>query len=232
MKKCFLAISFVVSILICSSCTINKPVEQVKTITVSGSGSVSVKPDLVHLKFLVKTSDWNVSNAVEKNAQNSANVIAAIKEVGVDNEDISTSDYRISQDNSKDYPGMYTVYNYISVLIRNIDIAGKVVDVSVKDKVGANGITSFEFGISDKSTAIRQARTLAVQNAQDAASLLAGASGCKVGSVVEIRENYANSAPIMFKSNGASMSFDAATKFEPGSMEVSSNVTMTFNLAQ
>ena len=227
MKKCFLGISFVVSILICSSCTINKPVEQVKTITVSGSGSVSVKPDLVHLKFLVKTSDWNVSNAVEKNAQNSANVIAAIKEVGVDNEDISTSDYRISQDNSKDYPGKYTVTNSITVLVRNIEKTGNVIDEAVKN--GANGLTSFEYSVSDTATALRQARTLAVQDAQDAAALLAGASGCILGNVMDIQENghssYANTR--MLKA----VAFDSTTTpIEAGTVTISTSVSITYAL--
>ena len=228
MKKVLLGISLLV--LLTSACTVNKPAEQVRTITVSGEGSVSVKPDYVFLKFLVKTSDWNVSKAVEKNAQNSNNVINAIKETGVDSNDISTADYRISQDNSKDYPGMYTVYNYINVIIRNVDTAGTIVDVAVKDKIGANGITSFDFGVSDKTTALRQARTLAVQNAQDAAALLAGASGCKVGTVVEITENFTNTSPVMLKSNFSGSSF--STKFEPGTIDVNSNVTIKYNLIQ
>lgn len=228
MKKVLLGISLLV--LLTSACTVNKPAEQVRTITVSGEGSVSVKPDYVFLKFLVKTSDWNVSKAVEKNAQNSNNVINAIKETGVDSNDISTADYRISQDNSKDYPGMYTVYNYINVIIRNVDTAGTIVDVAVKDKIGANGITSFDFGVSDKTTALRQARTLAVQNAQDAAALLAGASGCKVGTVVEITENFTHTSPVMLKSNFTGAGF--STKFEPGSIDVNSNVTIKYNLIQ
>jgi uncharacterized protein YggE len=228
MKKVLLGISLLV--LLTSACTVNKPAEQVRTITVSGEGSVSVKPDYVFLKFLVKTSDWNVSKAVEKNAQNSNNVINAIKETGVDSNDISTADYRISQDNSKDYPGMYTVYNYINVIIRNVDTAGTIVDVAVKDKIGANGITSFDFGVSDKTTALRQARTLAVQNAQDAAALLAGASGCKVGTVVEITENFTNTSPVMLKSNFTGAGF--STKFEPGTIDVNSNVTIKYNLVQ
>lgn len=228
MKKVLLGISLLV--LLTSACTVNKPAEQVRTITVSGEGSVSVKPDYVFLKFLVKTSDWNVSKAVEKNAQNSNNVINAIKETGVDSNDISTADYRISQDNSKDYPGMYTVYNYINVIIRNVDTAGTIVDVAVKDKIGANGITSFDFGVSDKTTALRQARTLAVQNAQDAAALLAGASGCKVGTVVEITENFTNTSPVMLKSNFTGTGF--SPKFEPGTIDVNSNVTIKYNLIQ
>ena len=228
MKKVLLGISLLV--LLTSACTVNKPAEQVRTITVSGEGSVSVKPDYVFLKFMVKTSDWNVSKAVEKNAQNSNNVINAIKETGVDSNDISTADYRISQDNSKDYPGMYTVYNYINVIIRNVDTAGTIVDVAVKDKIGANGITSFDFGVSDKTTALRQARTLAVQNAQDAAALLAGASGCKVGTVVEITENFTNTSPVMLKSNFTDAGF--STKFVPGTIDVNSNVTIKYNLVQ
>ena len=43
-----------------------------------------------------------------------------------------------------------------------------------------------EYFVSDSANTIRRARTAAVQNAQDAASLLAGASGCKIGAVVEI----------------------------------------------
>ena len=151
MKK--LLLGFALSIFMLSSCTVNKPAEQVRTITVSGQGSVTVEPDYVFLKFLVRTSEWNVSRAVERNAQNSNNVINAIKEVGIDENDISTADYRISQDNTKDYPGLYTVYNYISVIVRNVDLAGKIVDVAVKDKVGANGITAFEYGVTDKTTA-------------------------------------------------------------------------------
>ena len=83
---------------------------------------------------------------------------------------------------------------------------------------------------TDKTTALRQARTLAVQNAQDSAALLAGASGCKVGTVVEITENYSNSSPIMMKANIAAI--DGATKFEVGSVEVNSSVTIKYNLAQ
>ena len=82
-----------------SSCVIKQPgdkAEMPRTITVSGKGSVSVKPDLVHLKFLVRTTDWNVSKAVEKNATNTNNVLNALKEAGVASSDISTFDYSSS----------------------------------------------------------------------------------------------------------------------------------------
>ncbi|MBR2107489.1 MAG: hypothetical protein IJ937_09500 [Treponema sp.] len=48
--------------------------------------------------------------------------------------------------------------------------------------------------------------------------------------VVEITENYSNSSPIMMKANIAAI--DGSTKFEVGSVEVNSNVTIKYNLAQ
>jgi len=217
-----------------SSCYINRPVktdETVRTITVSGTGNVTVNPDGVTLKFIVKTTDWNVARTVEKNAANSANVFAALKEIGVADSDISTADYQISQDNSKDYPGQYTVRNTISVYIRNTDLTGKVIDAAVKGNVGANGLTSFSYSVSDKTSALRQARTLAIQDAQDAAALLAGASGCKISRVVNIREDYTSTAETSNMMLAKAVRADSVpTTIETGSVTISSNVTITYEL--
>jgi len=228
-KKLIYAVSFFIAAVSFSSCTVNKIVDTPRFITVNGTGTVSVKPDLVSLKFLVRTTGWNVNQTAEKNAVNSTNVLAAIKNAGVAANDISTSDYKITQDNSKDYPGQYTVTNTISVIIRNTELTGAVIDAAVKQNTGANGVTAFEYLVSDKSTALRQARTLAVQDALDAANLLAGASGCKVGNVMEINESYVSQS----RSNGymkATLFDSATTPIEPDSVDISSNVTIRYTL--
>lgn len=204
-------------------------------ITVTGTGAVSVKPDMVSLKFSVKTTDWNVNKAAEKNAVNTTNVLNALKETGVADDDISTYDYRISQDNSKDYPGQYTVQNTIIVSVRDIDSVGKVIDAAVKNNTGANGITSFKYVVSDKTTALRQARTLAVENAQDAAALLAGASGCKVGAVVDLKEDYTSSGTYndgMYRAVAMDESAEkgATTPIAEGNVTVTSNITVKYEL--
>ena len=210
-----------------SSCVIKQPgdkAEMPRTITVSGKGSVSVKPDLVHLKFLVRTTDWNVSKAVEKNATNTNNVLNALKDAGVASSDISTFDYSITQDNSNNYPGQYTVRNTIAVVVRNIETAGSVIDAAVKQNVGANGVTEFRYAVSDDASYLRQARTLAIQDAQDAASLLAGASGCKISSVQSISEYTPNTYALR-----ATSSFDS-TMIQEGTISIASEVTITYNL--
>lgn len=238
MKKFFKSLLVLgCSITVLSSCFIKQPQENAespKTITVTGRGSVSIEPDLIYLKFLVKTINWNVSKAVEQNAINSNNAMTAIMNQGISQDDIFTSDYSITQDNSNNYPGQYTVRNTISVTIRNLDIAGSVIDAAVKQNYGANGITSFNYGVSDQATSLRQARTAAIQNAQDAASLLAGASGCKITGVQSINEYPSRTMQkfndYMVYEDAAATAESVSTQIRAGTMIITSEVNITYTI--
>lgn len=211
-----------------ASCTIEKPAEPEKSITVTGSASVPVKADMISMTFRIRTIAWNVNQAVENNANITTKVIDAIKNVGVDTNDISTVDYNISQDMSHAYPGQYTVINSVKVLIRNPEITGNVIDTAVVN--GANGLTSYEYLVSeDKTTALRQARTQAIQNAQDAANLLAGVAGTKVGNVMEINENYSTDLSYGADFEVASYS-GSSTPIQDGYVQVQSTVTVRYSL--
>ncbi len=220
-----------------TGCTITKEAEEkVKTISVSGSGSVQVNPDQLSLTFQVKTREWNVNDAVTKNAQISEKVIETVKETGIDSKDIATYDYRITQEtdvvNGREYPGRYTVLNSIRILVRNTENAGAVIDGAVRS--GANGLTGFEYLVGDTSAALRQARTLAVQNAQDAAALLAGASGTKVADVLEISEGNSytsrNSNNMLMKAQTVFADSSAITPIETGTVTVTASVNITYSL--
>lgn len=240
-KKITKLLSLICAGLIFVSCTVNKPAETKRTITVSGSGSVSVKPDQVSLIYTVKTQSWWIETAVANNAQATTAVIDALREMGLSDSDIATYDYRISQARSNNggtdiLNGNYVVSNTISVIIRDITNVGKMID-TVANRVGRNstflGLSSFEYHVSDTTSAMRQARTLAIQNAQDAASLLAGASGCKVDSVLEIREDYTTTGSNMRFMAKAEMA-DATgvtTPITEGSVQVTSNVTVTYSIS-
>ena len=181
------------------------------------------------VRFLVRTSEWNINYARDKNAETTTKVIDKIKEAGVMDGDITTVDYRISQDNSNPYPGKYTIVNYVQVLIRDINNAGNIIDHAVAN--GANGLTSFTYSATENPNALREARTLAVQNAQDAASLIAGASGCKVADVLDISEGYNPSSFTRATGTKAMNANTFTTPIEAGSVDISSTVTITFSLA-
>ncbi len=239
LKKITKALSLICTGLVFVSCTVNKPAEPVRTITVSGTGSVSVNPDQVSLIYSIRTQNWWIETAVANNANATANVIQALSDCGITGKDISTYDYRITQahtnNNGNDIlNGNYLVSNTISVIIRDISNVGKIID-TVAAKVGRNstflGLSSFEYQVSDTTSATRQARTLAIQNAQDAASLLAGASGCKVDSVMEIREDYTSTSSNLRAYKMKEVFADnATTPISEGTVTVTSNVTVTYSL--
>ncbi len=232
LKKFSILIIAAGALLLASSCTVNKPEEKLRTITVTGTGIVTQPADQLTVRFLVRTNEWNVNLARDKNAEITTKVIEKIKEAGVQSSDITTVDYRISQDNSNSYPGKYTVINYVQVLIRDLSNAGNVIDNAVAN--GANGLTSFSYSATENPNALREARTLAVQNAQDAATLIAGASGCKVADVIDIQEGYNSSAYSKSATNGALRAVSAdsySTPIEAGNVTISSTVTITFSLA-
>jgi len=230
MKKILTALLSSLLLLTFSACTISKPAEPERRITVSGTGSVLVKPDMVSMNFIVKTTERSVDWAAQRNATLTKMVLESLQNNGISSDDISTYDYTIYQENQQTLPGRYSVENNISVLIRNIENTGKIIDGAI-----ANGFTtlnSFEYLVSDKQSSLRQARTLAIQNAQDAANLLAGASGCKVNEVMNIVENYSSASTerVLFKS--AMSAYDSAptTPIEAGSVSISSSVTITYSL--
>ena len=231
LKKFSILIIAAGALLLASSCTVNKPEEKLRTITVTGTGIVTQPADQLTVRFLVRTNEWNVNLARDKNAEITTKVIEKIKEAGVQAGDITTVDYRISQDNSINYPGKYTVINYVQVLIRDLSNAGNVIDNAVAN--GANGLTSFSYSATENPNALREARTLAVQNAQDAASLIAGASGCKVADVIDIQEGYNPSSVLKSSARLAygAVYNDYSTPIEAGNVEITSTVTITFSLS-
>lgn len=230
-KNMGIGIFFVMAFALCVSCRPNKNTEQKRVVTVSGSGTVSVTPDIATLDFSVTKSGWESKKVVPENAAIMNKVIDAIKESGVSQSDIVTSEVSIRQDKSWQNGvlrrGQYVSTNQVRVTLRNLELLGKLIDAAVS--AGANGLDSLSFGVSDTQTAMRQARTAAIKQAQDAAALLAGASGCKLGQVLSIDEggNSGYERAVYMKADSY---VNTSTPIEVGKISISSSVTMSFEL--
>lgn len=175
-----LVCSALVSAVLLSSCYISKESDQPKTISVSGSGAVSVNPDTATVDFTVVTVGWSAKQFVADNDTLTNKLTEAVKAVGVNANDIIVSDCNVSN------PGnSYEVRRNVRVIVRNLSLVPAVVDC----KSGANmRVIKVEYSLNDSASVMRRARTAAIQNAQDAASLLAGACGSKIGEVTVISE--------------------------------------------
>ena len=177
LKIVLMAMSVVLMAL--SSCTINKPEEKPRTISVLGKASVTLSSDAVVMEFTVTTSGWSAKQIVQDNDTITQRFVTAVKETGVSETDINVTPCVITN------PNNYEARRLVIITVKNSSIVPAIVDC----KTGLIKLKSIRFETFDKQSEVRHVRALAIQNAQDAAGLLAGASGTKLGEVVRIESD-------------------------------------------
>ena len=184
-----------------TSCTIHQDAYSKRTVSVSGTGSVTIEADTATIILSVVTRGKDVAETSEENAKKMTAVQDAVIKTGISKECISTQNYSVYQESHYDnktgrqIPDDYRVTNQIKILVKKISTASDVIDVALKN--GANQLSSLTYGVTDTEIAKKQARSLAIQQAQEAANLLAGASGALVSGdvlgVVYLLINYRSS---------------------------------------
>jgi uncharacterized protein YggE len=202
-----------------------------RTITVTGTGAVTLTPDIAYVYIGVQTQDASASIAMDNNTARAQAVIEAIKTFGVADKDIQTSNFSISPqpiyDDSYNITGYtYMVQNTVYVTVRDLDKLGSLLDAAFE--AGANTINSISFDVADRTEAVSQARLAAVENARRQADELATASGVSVGDVQTI--SYYDSTPIVNQYMEVRAMADSAgsVPIESGSMEISTTVTIVY----
>ena len=215
------------------SCSLVKRAEgNQRTITVTGRGIVEAEPDKASVVVSVVTQEWVAKTAADRNAEIMTRVRDALIASGVGANDITTTNYSIHRQESweggRQSIGHYQVRNGMNIVVHNTALASDVIDTAIA--AGANELTSLTFTVADDTTLVRQARTLAVQQAQETASLLAGASGCKIGEAMTISEESDASGIRTMNYAPAALSARVATPISSGKIEVSSTVTITYAL--
>lgn len=200
-------------------------------ISVSGTGSVSVKSDLATINVAVVTSNRSVTEAARINAETTAKVRSALVEAGFADDSITTQNYRIMQDtsyrNGVQYRGDYRVTNSIQIVSHDPRKAGNAIDVAVK--AGANEFSSIQFASTRTDDALREARTLAIKNAAEAANLMAKTAGAELGKIISIQENSAPAGSPVRLSKAEAVN-DFATPINAGDNVITVTVYCNYEL--
>ncbi|MCR5494059.1 MAG: SIMPL domain-containing protein [Treponema sp.] len=169
------------SALLLNSCYIQKETEQEKTISVTGTATQETLCDTATIEFNVVTTGWSAKQIAKDNDTLSTRLIESVKKIGINENDISLSDCTISMPSSQ-----YEARKTVKVISRNVKLLPDIVDCKIPGSQVRLGKISFS--VSDTAKVFREARTLAIKNAHETASLLSGASGCKIGSPVFISD--------------------------------------------
>ena len=207
-------------------------------IVVSGEGEATVKPDLVLISLAVMREAPTAGAALDANSKAMADVIAAIKTLGVEGRDLQTDsvqinpryDYTQLPDGSQEGKlSAYQVTNTLSVRLRDVAKVGSVIDKAVE--MGVNQGGGISFANENPKPTLDEARRKAVADAMEKARVLAGAAGVNLGRVVEISDMVPAMPPVPMR---AKMAFEAApaspTPVEPGENSYQVQVNMTFEL--
>ncbi|HEX6331468.1 MAG TPA: SIMPL domain-containing protein [Actinomycetota bacterium] len=159
-------------------------------ITVSGTATVSTRPDEAVVDLGVRSEAAEGATAMKANATKMSAVLEALAEAGVDRQGIETTRVSLERrrvDRRTDRERMvFVAQNSIQVTIIDLDAAGSVIDAAVR--AGADAVRNIRFQVSNPTEVRRQALQQAVHTARAKADAMAAAAGARVTDVVSITE--------------------------------------------
>ena len=193
------------------------------TITVSGTGTATTVPDRASFDFTVETRAKTASEALAQNSAEARTVIAAVKGAGVAAEDVQTAQVSLSPSTAQNGTTIvgYAASNTITVKVRDLGAAGRIVDAAVG--AGATGVSGPSLFSGDQSGLYRDALKAAVAQARAKAQALAEAAGVSLGRVTAMVEGGGQTPVPLARTDAA-----PSVPIEPGTQEISATVSVTF----
>lgn len=242
-KNLFVLLSGLLVLATLSACSAGAPVAlaqteeplpeaPLRTISVSGSGKVTLTPDIATISIGVHTENIDATEAVAANTSQAQAVMQALEAAGVAEKDIQTSNFSIyprqEWDNEGKVTGItYVVDNTVLVTVRDLDAIGGLLEAVVE--AGSNQIGGIQFDVSNREAAYKQALSAAVEDARAKADVLAQAAGVEVGDVQMISSSTSGGPIVMEKAFAVEAAMAVGeVPVSPGEMEVSAEVSIVY----
>ncbi|RJY09803.1 SIMPL domain-containing protein [Aurantiacibacter aquimixticola] len=162
-------------------------VEKAETLlSVSATGEADMRPD--EARFTAGVQNWagNAEAASQETREDIAEIVAALTELGVAEEDIQTSTVSVQRIDYGDRRGQFQASNTLSVRVRDVDQAGAA--VAAATGVGANIVSGPDLRLSDPEAAANTAYADAYANARARAEAYAEAADMEISRVLYIRD--------------------------------------------
>ena len=244
MRAATVVIVLIMLVAFARTATAQEAVSEPGQITVSGLGEVTAEPDLAVITTGVVTSAPTAREAVTANTQAMNGVLGRLKEMGIADRDLQTSDFSITPQyqhfrgqNGQPTPPprivAYEVRNTLRVRIRELESTGAILDAVVSD--GANQVNGIGFSIDDPTALMQKARRRAVSDARDRAEVLADSLGVALGRIVSVSEGQMRPPvpqPRMARMEMAMAADAGPVSVEAGEQLLTATVTITWEIEQ
>lgn len=206
-----------------------------RTVSVTGSGRVSARPDTAVINVGVGTEAPTAEEALAENNERMQALIDSLRASGVDADNIQTTTinlharYEEEPRINSDGPRLvgYRAENMVQVRVTDLDALGEILDAAVQ--AGGNQIHGIHFEVSDAAELQAQARDAAVANAREKAEQLVTAAGAELGEVVTITETEGGPGPLV-RMEAAQADVAASVPIEAGTQEIEVRVDVTWRL--
>jgi uncharacterized protein YggE len=211
---------------------------QQRGIWVTGEGRVSVTPNIAVLVLGIEARADTVSEAMNRAAPAMEAVIASLKAHGVEERDIQTFHFSISQawewDRITGEPKLtgYLVSNMVNARIRALVEVGVIIDAIVKAGGDLIRIHGINLTVEDPTPYHYEAREKAFADAKAKAEQLARLAGVTLGNPTFISDGMAHFPPTpmppRMMMDAVVMEAGFVTPIMPGEHEVIINVQVVF----
>ncbi|HVA33759.1 MAG TPA: SIMPL domain-containing protein, partial [Candidatus Baltobacteraceae bacterium] len=197
-------------------------------LSVTGTGSVVLPPDVATVSAVVETTSDSASDAASQNNVRYDRVVAALERIGIARSDVTLSGYNVNYNpKPQTLPPTptgerygYTVSRSFSVKVRQIGKAGSVVDACTT--AGATGINGVSFGLQHPDAARARATIQAVADARAKADELARAARLHVVGIKSLDLGGGPGPQPMLRM--AANAVTPATQFDQSNVNVTVNV--------
>ena len=212
-------------------------------IRVSGTGTVSVEPDVAILQVGVEVFAGKVSTARSEASKAMDSVVSVLKKEGVEEKDIQTTrfniypryDYEEVTINGKRIGTQvltgYTVNNTVKAKIYEIDKVGEIIDKGADAGGDYARINGVDFTVDDPTPYQTEIRKMAVEDAVGKDQEYALLTNVELGPVIELNEMTPGSVHSPYEADYGMRMMAAApptTSISAGQLEISLTVNTLF----
>ncbi len=208
------------------------------TITVSASGAETAEPDKAVLRIAVQKTAEDPNTARTTVADNVSAVNEALTAMGIAEENIRTTDYRIDERTRPPYPTegervdepVYYAQQRMEIHLTDTDRVGSVIDTAVE--AGATDVRDVRFTLTDetRNELRNEALVSTMEQARSQADTLADQSGLTITSTSEITTQMQRTPIVRYATESAG-SVAAGTQIDAGPVSVETRVTVTYRAA-
>jgi len=227
-NKILLCLVLVLMVLVsCNAFNTNKlyaETSQTKII-VTGSGSITVIPDLAVVNVGVESLNLDINTAVEENNNSVGKIIEYLKSNGVLEENITTKNYSVYQrynyTEETKFIG-YQVENSLEFKTTDLENLGNVI-TDLTD-LGANRLGGITFTCSNPEKHYNDALKLALENAKTKAKILNENAELNVCKIVEKSVGYCD----IYRDSAFVLARAKKETVMQGNMQIEAKIEVTF----